>query len=49
MFRTVVNVQTGEVSQIPLTKEEIEQAKIQYDIWVAENNKPADEVNNATN
>ena len=36
MYRTVVNVQTGEVTQVELTSEEIEQAKQQYDAWLVE-------------
>jgi hypothetical protein len=43
MHRTVVNVQTGEVAEVPLTDEEIEQAKQQYDAWLAEQPQEADE------
>jgi hypothetical protein len=39
MHRTVVNVQTGEVTEVELTLEEIEQAKQQYDAWLAEQPK----------
>jgi hypothetical protein len=43
MHRTVVNVQTGEVTEVELTAEEIEQAKQQYDVWLAEQPKEAEE------
>jgi hypothetical protein len=36
MHRTVVNVQTGEVTQVELTTEEIAQAETQYAAWLAE-------------
>jgi len=36
MHRTVVNVQTGEVTQVELTAEEIAQAEAQYAAWLAE-------------
>lgn len=34
MFRTVVNTQTGEVTQVELTEEEIKQAQAQYQAWL---------------
>ena len=40
MHRTVVNVQTGEVTQVELTAEEIAQAEAQYQVWLAEGNTP---------
>jgi hypothetical protein len=40
MHRTVVNVQTGEVTQVELTAEEIAQAEAQYQAWLAEGNEP---------
>jgi hypothetical protein len=43
MHRTVVNVQTGEVTEVELTEEEIEQAKQQYDAWLAEQPKEDEE------
>ena len=43
MHRTVVNVQTGEVTEVPLTDEEIEQAKQQYEVWLSEQPKEAEE------
>jgi hypothetical protein len=41
MHRTVVNVQTGEVTQVELTAEEVAQAEAQYAAWLAE--QPADQ------
>jgi hypothetical protein len=35
MHRTVVNVQTGEVTQVELTAEEVAQAQAQYEAWLA--------------
>jgi hypothetical protein len=35
MHRTVVNVQTGEVTQVRLTSEEIAAAEAQYAAWLA--------------
>jgi hypothetical protein len=35
MHRTVVNVQTGEVTQVELTAEEVAQAEAQYAAWLA--------------
>ena len=35
MHRTVVNVQTGEVTQVELTVEEIAAAEAQYAAWLA--------------
>jgi hypothetical protein len=35
MHRTVVNVQTGEVTQVRLTAEEIAQAEAQHAEWLA--------------
>jgi len=43
MHRTVVNVQTGEVTEVELTPEEIEQAKQQYDAWLAKQPKEDEE------
>jgi hypothetical protein len=43
MHRTVVNIQTGEVTEAPLTDEEIEQAKQQYEAWLAEQPKEDEE------
>jgi hypothetical protein len=40
MYRTVVNVQTGEVVQVRLTAEEIAAAEAQYAAWLAEGNVP---------
>jgi hypothetical protein len=49
MHRIVVNVQTGEVTQVELTAEEIAQAEAQYAAWLAEQppepDTPADEEN----
>jgi hypothetical protein len=36
MHRTVVNVQTGEVTQVELTAEEVAQAEAQHAAWLAE-------------
>lgn len=36
MHRTVVNVQTGEVTQVELTAEEIAEAQAQYEAWLAQ-------------
>jgi hypothetical protein len=36
MHRIVVNVQTGEVTQVELTAEEVAQAEAQYAAWLAE-------------
>jgi hypothetical protein len=36
MHRTVVNVQTGQVTQVELTAEEIAAAEAQYQAWLAE-------------
>ena len=36
MHRTVVNVQTGEITQVDLTAEEILQAQATHAAWVAE-------------
>jgi hypothetical protein len=36
MHRIVVNVQTGEVTQVELTAEEIAAAEAQYAAWIAE-------------
>jgi len=36
MHRIVVNVQTGEVTQVELTAEEIAQAEAQHAAWLAE-------------
>lgn len=36
MHRTVVNVQTGETTQVDLTAEEISQAQATHAAWVAE-------------
>ena len=35
MHRTVVNVQTGEVTQVELTAEEIAAAEAQHAAWLA--------------
>jgi hypothetical protein len=35
MHRTVVNVQTGEVTQVELTAQEIAEAQAQYEAWLA--------------
>ena len=43
MHRTVVNVQTGEVTQVELTAEEVAQAEAQYAAWLAEQPLPPDE------
>ena len=45
MHRTVVNVQTGEVTQVELTAEEIAVDEAQYQPWLADGNvpTPADE------
>jgi hypothetical protein len=43
MHRTVVNVQTGEVTQVELTAEEIAQAEAQYAAWLAEQPDPIEE------
>jgi hypothetical protein len=40
MHRTVVNVQTGEVTQVELTAEEIAVAEAQYQAWLAAGNTP---------
>jgi len=40
MHRIVVNVQTGEVTQIELTAEEIAAAEAQYQAWLAEQPVP---------
>ena len=40
MHRTVVNVQTGEVTQVELTAEEVAQAEAQYAAWLAEQPVP---------
>jgi hypothetical protein len=42
MHRTVVNVQTGEVTQVELTAEEVAQAEAQYAAWFAAH-PPADQ------
>jgi hypothetical protein len=36
MHRTIVNVQTGQVTQVELTAEEVAQAEAQYAAWLAE-------------
>lgn len=36
MHRIVVNVQTGEVTQVELTAEEVAQSEAQYAEWLAE-------------
>jgi hypothetical protein len=36
MHRTVVNVQTGEVTQVELTSEEVAAVEAQYAAWLAE-------------
>ena len=36
MHRTVVNVQTGVVTQVELTAEEVAAAEAQYQAWLAE-------------
>jgi hypothetical protein len=43
MHRTVVNVQTGEVTQVELTAEEITQAEAQYAAWLAAQPAPTEE------
>jgi L-alanine-DL-glutamate epimerase-like enolase superfamily enzyme len=43
MHRTVVNVQTGEVTQVELTAEEVAQAEAQYAAWLAEQPLPPDD------
>lgn len=35
MHRIVVNVQTGEVTQVELTAEEVAAAEAQYQAWLA--------------
>lgn len=34
MHRVIVNTQTGEVTQVELTEEEIKQAEAQYQAWL---------------
>jgi hypothetical protein len=43
MHRIVVNVQTGQVTQIELTAEEVAQAEAQYAAWLAEQPEPQEE------
>jgi L-alanine-DL-glutamate epimerase-like enolase superfamily enzyme len=43
MHRIVVNVQTGEVTQVELTAEEIAQAEAQHAAWLAEQPLPPDD------
>jgi hypothetical protein len=43
MHRTVVNVQTGEVTQVELTPEEVAQAEAQYAAWLAAQPAPEQE------
>lgn len=43
MYRTVVNVQTGEVVQVRLTAEEVAAAEAQYAAWLAEQPEPTQE------
>jgi hypothetical protein len=43
MHRTVVNVQTGEVTQVELTAEEVAQAEAQHAAWLAEQPLPAED------
>ena len=40
MHRTVVNVQTGVVTQVELTAEEVSAAEAQYAAWLAEQPDP---------
>ena len=40
MHRIVVNVQTGEVTQVELTAEEVAQAEAQYAAWLAAQPEP---------
>jgi len=40
MHRTVVNVQTGVVTQVELTAEEVAAAEAQYQAWLAAGNTP---------
>lgn len=46
MHRIVVNVQTGEVTQVELTAEEVAAAEAQYAKWLAE--QPDEDENNIT-
>jgi hypothetical protein len=46
MHRTVVNVQTGEVTQVELTAEEVVQAEAQYAAWLVEQPEPVDKNSN---
>ena len=41
MHRTVVNVQTGEVTQVELTADEVAAAEAQYAAWLAEQSPEA--------
>ena len=43
MHRTVVNVQTGVVTQVELTAEEVAAAEAQYQAWLAEQPQTADQ------
>jgi hypothetical protein len=44
MHRIVVNVQTGEVTQVELTAEEIAAAEAQYQAWLAEQPPAPEEI-----
>lgn len=43
MHRIVVNVQTGEVTQVELTAEEVAAAEAQYQAWLAEQPVPEEQ------
>jgi len=43
MHRIVINVQTGAVTQVELTAEEVAAAEAQYQAWLAEQPQPEEQ------